>query len=328
MAHEEGHQRVVAIVSAFNEERDIAGVLCELASYSRFDEVIVVDDGSHDATAEVAATFPVRVIRLEENKGKGAAMQIGVQASGADIIFFCDADMRGLTHTMLESVLTPVLSKETEMVIAMRNWRMYYAGFVLTLIPILGGQRALTRSLWEKVPAKYRERFMAETALNFYARYWGRGYQYIVVPGLKQTIKEQKYGFWRGLKGRLRMSGEVVYAQVVLQLKEVPRTIASGRIALRNMIGAFFGIAIGIAVTTASYVGPAAFLRELFAPELLEDPNTPLINFLLNIATNFGADLIALIGVSIVIINILAVFLNLSNLHYLAYRPSAAERIG
>ena len=327
MAHEKSNYNVTAIVPAYNEERDIAGVLRELSSYSGFSEVIVVDDGSTDATAQIAATFPVRLIRHEKNKGKGAAMQSGVLASHSEILFFCDADMRGLSHEMLESIIEPVQRGEADMVIAMRNWRMYYAGFILAMIPILGGQRALLRSLWLKVPQEYRERFMVETALNFYARYWGNGFRYKVVPGLKQTIKESKYGFWKGLRGRLRMSFEVLHAQAKLQFVEVPRQLQSGRIAFTNMVGALSGALLGAIILFASYTGPALFVRELFAQELMEDPSAPFINFLLNIASNVGVDLIALIGVILIVLNTFAALLNLGNLRYLTYKPAAIQRI-
>ena len=123
-------------------------------------------------------------------------MQSGVDAADAEIIFFATPICVDSPHAMLDDILRPVLAGETDMVIAMRNWRMYYAGFVLSILPILGGQQALTRASG-KVPHKYRERFMVETALNFYARYWGNGFQYKVVAGLKQTIKEKKYGLWK-----------------------------------------------------------------------------------------------------------------------------------
>ena len=327
MDGEKNAKRITAIIPAYNEERDIAGVLRELSSYDRFQEVIVVDDGSSDATAQIAATFPVRVIHHENNRGKGAAMQSGVDAADAEIIFFCDADMRGLSHAMLDDILRPVLAGETDMVIAMRNWRMYYAGFVLSILPILGGQRALTRALWQKVPHKYRERFMVETALNFYARYWGNGFQYKVVAGLKQTIKEKKYGLWKGLRARLRMAGEVVVVQVRLQFAEVPRNVKTGRIAFTNALGALSGALLGAIILFASYTGPAIFVRELFAQELLEDPDAPLINLLLHLATNTGVDLIAYLGVTLIIVNVFFAFLNLKNLRYLAYRPSPVQRI-
>lgn len=328
MDGKENPKRVSAIVAAFNEERDIAGVLRELSSYRGFSEVLIVDDGSTDATAQIAATFPVRVIRHEENRGKGAAMQTGVEATDAEIIFFCDADMRGLSHTMLDAVLTPVLRGETEMVIAMRNWRMYYASFILSMLPILGGQRALTRALWLRVPEKYRERFMVESALNFYAKYWGNGYEYLVVPGLTQTIKEKKRGIVRGVRARLMMIGEVLYAQVVLQFAEVPRNLQSGRIAFTNMVGALSGALLGAVVVFASYTGPAQFVRELFAEEMLEDRSTPFVDFLLYLATNMSIDLIAYLGVTLVVLNVGFALLNVRNLRYVAYRAGAVRRIG
>lgn len=318
---------VTAIVPAYNEERDIAGVLRELTSYPGFKEVIVVDDGSHDATAQIAATFPVRLIRIEKNQGKGAAMQRGVSASDAEVLFFCDADMRGLTHDMLETVLSPVLSGESDMVIAMRNWRMYYASFIISMLPILGGQRAVARSLWDKVPEKYRERFMVETALNFYARYWGNGYQYTVVPGLTQTIKERKRGLWRGLRARLVMVGEVAVAQVRLQFVEVPRSLKTGRIAFTSMVGALSGALLGAVIVFASYTGPAQFVRDLFAKEMLEDPDTPFVNFLLYLATNMSIDLIAYLGTTLIVLNAGFALLTMRNLRYFTYKASPVRRI-
>jgi glycosyltransferase involved in cell wall biosynthesis len=332
MAHQKDHQgidgkRVVAVVPAYNEERDIAGVLRELCSYKGFDEVCVVDDGSTDATSQIAATFPVRLIRHAENQGKGAAMQSGVAASGADIIFFCDADMRGFSHSLLSDVLAPVLAGETDMVIAMRNSRMHYAGYFFSIIPLLGGQRALTRSLWEKVPSEYRDRFMVETALNFYSKYWGNGFQYKVVSGLTQTIKEKKYGFWKGLVARLSMSEEVLIAQVRLQFAEVPMSVRTGRVALTNALGALGAAFLGAIILFAAYSGPADFVRGIYSDALLTDPSTPFVDFLLVLARDLGTNVIAFCGAFLMVANILFALLNLKNIKYLTYGRSRVRRI-
>ena len=327
MADQESDRRIAAIVSAFDEERDIAGVLRELSSYEGFDEVIVVDDGSADATAQVASAFPVRVIRHEHNRGKGQAMQTGVGSTDAGILFFCDADMRGLSHALLDDVLAPVLRGETDMVIAMRNWRMYYAGFVLSLIPILGGQRAVRRSLWEQVPRRYKERFQIETALNFYARYWGNGYQYKVVPGLTQTIKERKYGLWRGLRARLMMSGEVAAAQLRLQFAAVPPDLRTGRIALANSAASLGGAFLGLLLIFAAYFGPVAFVRQLYADKLGSGEETPFVDILFYLAAHTSADVIAVAGIVLVAANVLFGLLNLKKLRFLAYPLSPVRRI-
>jgi glycosyltransferase involved in cell wall biosynthesis len=209
--------KVVAIVPAYNEAPRIGGVLQILCSYPGFSDVIVVDDGSTDETAKVASAHPVTILR-QRNTGKGRAMDLGVQASEADIIFFCDADVRGLTHQIIEATIKPVLDGEVDMMIAMRNRTIYIIRVILRIIPLLGGERTVTREFWEKVPSRFKSRFMIEAALNYHAYHHGNGYTYTVFPGLSQTIKEKKYGFFRGFYGRLKMLYDVVYAQILLRL--------------------------------------------------------------------------------------------------------------
>jgi hypothetical protein len=94
------------VVPAFNEAHritDRAGLLNEAAAAGDIDpsttEVIVVDDGSTDETARLAAqllspTFPrLRILQLRRNSGKGAAIRVGAAAAAAPFVAFMDADM-------------------------------------------------------------------------------------------------------------------------------------------------------------------------------------------------------------------------------------------
>ncbi len=85
----------------YNEEKNIEKLLREttrfLPTIASDYEVIVVDDGSIDATAKIAQNFSqqnqkVKVIRHEMNRGYGAALRTGFEVSGKDYIFFTDAD--------------------------------------------------------------------------------------------------------------------------------------------------------------------------------------------------------------------------------------------
>jgi glycosyltransferase involved in cell wall biosynthesis len=85
--------KTTVIVPAYNEEKGIPVVLTKLLKVVNDEyEVIVVDDGSKDGTAEAAGKFPVKLIKHEINKGKGEAFKTGIaQATGENIIVI-DAD--------------------------------------------------------------------------------------------------------------------------------------------------------------------------------------------------------------------------------------------
>jgi len=89
------------ILPAYNEEAVIASIVATvletLATWMLDFEVIVVNDGSRDATAAIleslAATHPhVKVLHHPVNQGYGAALVSGFEASSKDLIFFMDAD--------------------------------------------------------------------------------------------------------------------------------------------------------------------------------------------------------------------------------------------
>lgn len=92
--------QLTVVIPAFNEERRLGSSLEKVVSFLELRrepfEVLVVDDGSRDTTAEVAKAFSsrrVRVIRLAENRGKGAAIRTGVLASRGRWVLLSDADL-------------------------------------------------------------------------------------------------------------------------------------------------------------------------------------------------------------------------------------------
>ena len=81
------------IIPAFNEKSRIGKVIRETRKYSR--NVVVVDDGSTDATYQEAAKTKVAVLRHVINLGKGAALRTGSEYAtmhGADAIVYIDSD--------------------------------------------------------------------------------------------------------------------------------------------------------------------------------------------------------------------------------------------
>ena len=87
--------KTIAIVPALNEEGAIGGVIDEIRAFDPTFDVLVVDDGSHDRTPEVAAARGAHVARLPFNLGIGGAVQTGFRyaaANGYDLVVRVDGD--------------------------------------------------------------------------------------------------------------------------------------------------------------------------------------------------------------------------------------------
>ncbi len=202
--------RVSAVIPAHDERSTIAGVIRPLLAHPLVDEVIVVDDGSSDGTADCARQLGARVVSLPERKGKAEAMSRGVAVARNDVILFSDADLIGLTPEMVSRIVTPVTSGQFAMYVGIRGRRTYWANRLLRVTPILGGERALRRALWDLVPTGYKRNFQIEIALNFFAKSNGYCMGFEVIRGLSQVIKEKKRGLLPGIWQRLSMIADIL----------------------------------------------------------------------------------------------------------------------
>ena len=85
---------ISVVIPAFNEEASIRSTIEHLRALPAYDnwELLVVDDGSSDHTAEVAAALSARVMRHPHNLGYGRALKTGIAAATYDTIVIMDAD--------------------------------------------------------------------------------------------------------------------------------------------------------------------------------------------------------------------------------------------
>ena len=145
---------MVAIVPAWNEESAIGGVVDEIKAFDPAIEVVVVDDASSDATADVAEAHGARVLRLLFNVGIGGAVQTGFRYArdeGYEIAVRLDGDGQHVAGE-LDKLLAPILGDEADLVIGSRfvdpggSYRPPFARrmgirvFART-VSLLGGQR-------------------------------------------------------------------------------------------------------------------------------------------------------------------------------------------
>lgn len=143
------------VLPAFEEEQRLGGSIETILVYldeNQIDaELIIVDDGSADRTADVAresaAKFPsikTKVIRYEENRGKGYAVKIGLQAANGDIAVFSDADLSTPIEEM-HKLVDPIRNGDFDVTFGSRAidrsligthqpWRREQGGRVMNLI--------------------------------------------------------------------------------------------------------------------------------------------------------------------------------------------------
>ena len=110
--------KIVAIIPALDEEASIGSVVAAIPR-TLVSEVLVVNNGSTDRTAEAAAAAGARVV-TEPERGYGAACRRGLEAAaGADILVYLDGDASDQPGE-LASILDPVVRGEADLVIGSR----------------------------------------------------------------------------------------------------------------------------------------------------------------------------------------------------------------
>lgn len=111
--------RVSVVLPAKNEAEGLARTLPQLREQWPEAEVIVVDDGSTDDTADVAVAHGARVLSSPYSMGNGAAIKRGARAAAGDVIVFMDAD--GQHSAAHVGMLLDKLAEGYDMVVGARD---------------------------------------------------------------------------------------------------------------------------------------------------------------------------------------------------------------
>ncbi len=133
------NKKISVIIPALNEEKSISRVLNDLPK-DIVDEIIVVDNGCTDNTAQVAAYAGAKVVR-EEIKGYGAACQRGIScADSPDVIVILDADYSDYPDR-IDLLLEPIAEQGFDMVLGSRTMGNTEKG-AMTLPQVFGNRLA------------------------------------------------------------------------------------------------------------------------------------------------------------------------------------------
>ncbi|NPV52855.1 MAG: glycosyltransferase family 2 protein [Firmicutes bacterium] len=189
------------IIPAYNESSHIADTVKAILELQdgigRYGidsiEVIVVDDGSRDATTELARKTGAVVIPLERNQGKGHALMRGLSAARGEVVAFLDADL-GATAGEVAKLVAPVVAGDADLTIARFPAARRRGGFGLVkasarlgvkllggidVVSSLSGQRAARKDVFERL-TPFAGGFGVEVGMTIDAA--RRGYRIKEVP--------------------------------------------------------------------------------------------------------------------------------------------------
>lgn len=195
------------IVCAYNEAGCIADVLRVVYDHPEIAEVIVVDDGSGDDTANIARAFDrVKVISYPINRGKSYAISQGVALATGDHILLIDADLQGLTADHIHALIAPVASKLAHVSLSLRaNSLTLYRSLGLDFV---SGERVVPASLLKPHIKRLAAlpSYGAEVFMNQLVTEAGLSIAVVDWPMVRNRRKSEKQGHLRGLAGELAMT--------------------------------------------------------------------------------------------------------------------------
>jgi glycosyltransferase involved in cell wall biosynthesis len=108
---------VTVVIPAYEEAAAVGVVIESLLAAAAWREVLVIDDGSVDETATVAATAGARVIKHPYNKGNGAAVKTGIRNACGDYVLIVDGDGQ---HTAADALRLVAFLGDYDLVVGTR----------------------------------------------------------------------------------------------------------------------------------------------------------------------------------------------------------------
>ena len=190
------------VIPARNEAATVADVvaICRACAYVR--EVIVVDDGSTDDTADLAAAAGAKVFRRDlapdAEGSKAHAMALGVAKSDAEWILFVDADLLGASTAHLDAICRPAVEGRCTMSIGTFDYGIWNP--LVIRFPPTTGERIIPRAIFEAIPPDKLDGYTIELMINEVVGSRGLRTVARVMTGVTHRTKRDKFGPLEGWK--------------------------------------------------------------------------------------------------------------------------------
>ncbi|MDP3981949.1 MAG: glycosyltransferase [bacterium] len=204
-------QKIAAIVPAFNEEHTVHHVVSVLARHPRILEVIVVDDGSEDRTAQQARAAGARVLSLLKNQGKGEALSQGINLTKAPLLMFVDADLFTLSHDHVSAIISLLERRDADMAVGAVDRGILLNAIARFSGAPISGFRILKRDIWDAANKEALQGYLVEGVLTVTARRMKKTVVAISLKNLRHISKPKKRGLVKGIALWLGMWKEIIY---------------------------------------------------------------------------------------------------------------------
>lgn len=180
-------QKVTAIVPAYNEEKHIENVLQVLVNSDYTNEVICVNDGSTDRTAQIVKNIKgVKLLNLSKNHGKAYAIAQGIHHATGDIVVLIDADIAGLTSKACGQLVMPLVKEGYNVVIGYRSNNIEKTVFK----PLTGERTYFKEDLLPHLNTLKRKGYGLELYLNYIFR--NKKIKFVTLEDVKHIFKYKK----------------------------------------------------------------------------------------------------------------------------------------
>ncbi|WP_162428434.1 glycosyltransferase family 2 protein [Pontibacter pudoricolor] len=215
--------KVSCLIPCYNERERIAKVLDIVVSTQSVQQVICVDDGSTDGTADyIEANWPtVEVIRLLRNHGKTKAIKQGLQYVDYATLLMMDADLQGLRKEELEAALDAYKEcHEVDMIIMRRINSPWFVKWYRSDV-LLSGERILQTADLKQVLRQRLKCYQLEVAINRYMLRHKKVVRWMPWSAIN-TYKVDKLGVLDGSRKEFNMYVDIVnyvgFSHMCLQL--------------------------------------------------------------------------------------------------------------